>query len=492
MDNLSVAAIAGSAGAGLGALVVWLWLRNQATLAAERSRADARVELATAGERLVAAEQDLGELRRALEALKLQAEGWREALDAVRDERAQLGERAARIPGLEAELAGLRSELAASRQEGLRLSTELAESAAQLAGERQQAEEKLRVLQEARVALADQFTNLANQILEEKSKRFTEQNQVNLGQLLDPLRNRLVEFQARVEDVYVKESKDRSALAEQVRQLMALNQSLSQDARNLTDALKGSSKAQGNWGELILERVLESSGLRKGEEYVIQESHTREDGSRAQPDVIIHLPEARHLVVDAKVSLTAYEAFVSAEDDAQRQGALRRHLDSIRGHVRGLSERNYPELYSLNSLDFVLMFVPVEPAFMLAVTQDRELFMDAWQRNVLLVSPSTLLFVLRTVEHLWRQEAQSRNAQEIARRGAELYDRLVAFVADLEKLGERLKQAQDSYHEARDKLARNKGNVIRQAELLKQLGVKPSKNLPAGLVEGSGSEPGGS
>lgn len=264
---------------------------------------------------------------------------------------------------------------------------------------------------------------------------------------------------------------------------MTLNQSLSQDAKNLTQALKGSNKAQGNYGELVLERLLEASGLRKGEEYEAQVSHTREDGSRAQPDVVIRLPEDRSLVVDSKLSLVAYDESVSAEDDHERSAAISRHVASVRGHIKGLSDKNYHALYQLKSLDFVLMFIPIEPAFILAVTHDRDLFMEAWERNVLLVSPSTLMFVVRTVAHLWRQEAQSRNAQEIANRGAELYDRLCAFVADLEKLGDRLRQAQDSYNDAHAKLSTNKGNVIRQAEMLKKLGVKPSKALPRTIVE---------
>lgn len=364
--------------------------------------------------------------------------------------------------------------------------SQLMELTTKLDAERQQSQEKLSLLIEAKEALSNQFKSLASDILEEKSKRFAEQNQTSLGQLLDPLKLRLQEFQGKVELFYDAEGKQRSALSQQVTQLLDLNKTLSDDAKNLTLALKGSSKSQGNWGELILERVLEASGLRKGEEYDVQESHTRDDGSRAQPDVVIHLPEERHLIVDAKVSLSAYEEFVSAEDDINRAAALRRHLDSIRSHIKGLSERNYQALYGLKSLDFVLMFVPVEPAFMVGVTQDNKLFMDAWAKNVLLVSPSTLLFVVRTVAHLWRQEAQSKNAQEIAKRGAELYDRLSAFVADLEKVGDRLKQAQDSYSDAFAKLTTNKGNVIRQAEMLKELGIKPTKALPAALLEHAG------
>jgi DNA recombination protein RmuC len=354
-----------------------------------------------------------------------------------------------------------------------------------LEGERNLSQDKLALLLDAKQALTDQFKALANEIFEEKSKRFTEQNQTNLGALLDPLKTRINEFQAKIEDTYIKEGKDRTALGEQVRQLMELNQHLSEDAKNLTRALRGSSKAQGTWGEWILEKVLEGSGLRKGEEYVVQSSHTREDGTRALPDVILHLPEGRSLVIDSKVSLVAYEEFAITENELERTAAGKRHMESIKGHIKGLSGKNYQSLYSLNSLDFVLLFVPIEPAFMLAVASDRDLFMDAWNRNVLLVSPSTLLFVVRTVAHLWRQEAQSRNAQEIAKRGAELYDKFVGFVEDMNSLGSRLKQAQDHYDEAYGKLSSGRGNLVGQAQKLRQLGVKPSKCLAPALVEGA-------
>jgi DNA recombination protein RmuC len=365
------------------------------------------------------------------------------------------------------------------------LALEVAQLRNTLEAERSVSQEKLALLLDAKQALTDQFKALANEILEEKSKRFTEQNQTNLGALLDPLRLKITEFQTKIEDNYVKEGRDRSALGEQVRQLMELNQHLSEDAKNLTRALRGSSKAQGTWGEWILEKVLEASGLRKGEEYVVQSSHTREDGSRALPDVILHLPEGRSLVIDSKVSLVAYEEFAVTENEAERAAAGKRHMESIRGHIKGLSGKNYQTLYSLNSLDFVLLFVPIEPAFMLAVASDRDLFMDAWNRNVLLVSPSTLLFVVRTVAHLWRQEAQSRNAQEIAKRGAELYDKFVGFVEDMNSLGNRLKQAQNDYDDAFGKLANGRGNLVGQAQKLRQLGVKPSKSLAPALVEGA-------
>lgn len=384
--------------------------------------------------------------------------------------------KAERLPQVEGRLIESEQQLNA-------LNAQVATLTMQLTQERNQSNEKLALLQSAREELTHQFKNLANDILEEKSKRFSEQNQQSLCQLLDPLKTKLQEFQGKVEQVYVQEGKDRSALAEQVRQLMELNKTVSQEANNLTKALKGSNKSQGNWGELVLERVLEGSGLRKGEEYDVQESHTLPDGRRLQPDVVVHLPDDRHLVIDAKATLVAYEDYANAEDEKHRDAAFKRHLDAVRSHIKGLSDKNYQDLYGLKSLDFVLMFIPIEPAFMLAVTHDRDLFMDAWNKNVLLVSPSTLLFVVRTVANLWRQEAQTRNAQDIAKRGAELYDKLAGFVEDMESLGTRLNQAQKDYDGAINKLSTGRGNLIRQAEMLKKLGVKPSKSLPAPMVE---------
>jgi DNA recombination protein RmuC len=379
----------------------------------------------------------------------------------------------------------VQSRLEAKSHEAGALSVEVAQLRNTLEGERSASQEKLALLLDAKQSLTDQFKTLANEILEEKSKRFTEQNQSNLGALLDPLKLRINEFQSKIEDSYIKEGKDRAALGQQVRQLMELNQHLSEDAKSLTSALKGSSKTQGSWGELVLERVLEASGLRKGHEYVVQESHAREDGTRALPDVIIQLPEGRSLVVDSKVSLNAYEEFAGADNDGDRAAAGKRHLESVKGHIKGLSDKNYQALYSLKSLDFVLLFVPIEPAFMLAVTSNRDLFMDAYHRNVLLVSPSTLLFVVRTVAHLWRQEAQSRNAQEIAKRGADLYDKFVGFVADMDSLGNRLRQAQSDFDDAHGKLTSGRGNLVSQAQKLRQLGVKPNKSLEPALVEGA-------
>lgn len=454
--------------------------RIAAVLSEIKELSERRATLEAAAKRLPVLEEKVAQAESAHSAAQLQAADLREESGRINAE--LKGERQT-LEALRASGQIERTQCSAAENQVSKLTTELAEMAVRLTAEREQSNEKLTLLLQAKESMTDQFKNLASEILEEKSKRFSEQNQTSLGLLLDPLKLKIAEFQTKVEDVYVKEGKDRTALAEQVRQLMDLNQSLSQDAKNLTHALKGSSKTQGNWGELVLERVLEASGLRKGEEYDVQESYTRDDGSRAQPDVVIHLPEDRHLVVDAKVSLTAYEDLSTSEDESSREGATKRHMESVRAHMRGLSEKNYQTLYDLKSLDFVLMFVPIEPAFMLAVSNDRDIFMDAWQKNVLLVSPSTLLFVVRTVAHLWRQEAQSRNAQEIAKRGAELYDKFVGFVEDLELLGSRLNQAQKSYDAARGKLIDSRGNLIRQAEKLKELGVKPSKALSPALVE---------
>jgi len=420
---------------------------------------------------------------------------------------------ASRLGALEAELAASRNEVmaagtrldecagelrtnvearSAAEKEVARLTEQLKQLelqfAQQLKQQEQQAAEKLELLSAARVELSNQFKTLANDILEEKTKRFTEQNQKNLSQLLTPLSEKIKSFQQKVEEVYVQEGKDRSALSEQVRLLMGLNQQLSADTGNLTRALTTSSKAQGDLGEMILEKILESSGLRKDEEYFVQNSFRDEDARQARPDVIVKLPENKHLILDSKVSLTAYNDYVNAETDEARKAALARHMDSIRRHIKELAEKNYQSLHQLQSIDFVCMFVPIEGAFMAAISNDSELWGSSYERNVLLVSPSTLLFVVRTVAHLWRQERQKQNVADIVKRGAELYDKLVGFVEDLKSVGGGLDQANKSYGLALGKFSTGKGNVIRQAEMLKELGVKPKKNLPQELVEASAED----
>jgi DNA recombination protein RmuC len=467
-------------------------------LARSRTRAAVDAALAQAGQAgqvalAQAHERLLGHERRAT-ALQADVERGRGEAQAARDEvlrisasEAQKHQHAAslaeRVTHLEAQAREAMALLEARNAALQTVHADLAQARTRADADRASAQEKLQLLTDAKTALSDQFRTLATEILEEKSKRFAEQNQQNLGTLLDPLRTQLNEFKGKVEEVYVQEGKDRSALSEQVRQLMALNKTLSNDANNLTKALKGSAKTQGNWGELILERLLEASGLEKGRVYHVQVSQRDAEGNLQQPDVVIDLPQERKLVVDAKVSLLAYDRYASADADEERTLSVRHHLDSVRAHIKGLSNKNYQALYGVKSLDMVVMFVPIEPAFMLAVTHDEALFMEAWQKNVLLVSPSTLLFVVRTIAHLWRQEAQTRNAQDIARRGAELYDKLSVFVGDLQKVGMKLKDAQAAYDDAEKRLSTGKGNVIRQAQMLKELGVKSTKALPSALVD---------
>ena len=367
------------------------------------------------------------------------------------------------------------------RDQAAQLQAQNAKLAAELRSERENSQEKLAVLTSARKELSDQFEALANRILDEKAKKFTDQNETNLGNLLKPLKEKFGEFQTKVESLEKDGLTGRTELKSQIEQLRTLNERLSLDATNLVSALRGSSKTQGDWGEFVLESILESSGLRKGFQYRVQESFTREDRSRARLDVILDLPEGRHLVLDSKVSLNDYNDACSAADDALREAALGRHLAAVRNHIRELSQRNYHALYGLNSLDFVIMFVPIEPAFIAAIGRDNKLWQEAWDKNVLLVSPSTLLFVLRTVSHLWRQELQTKNVQDIVDRGRDLYDKLAAFAKDLTAVGTSLDAARSNYDEAYKKLAEGKGNVIRQAEMLKKLGVKPNKSLKQSL-----------
>ena len=357
----------------------------------------------------------------------------------------------------------------------------------ELAAERRQSADKLATLQQtaqdAKTVLSDQFKNLANEILEEKSKRFAEQNQQNLDILLKPLQEKLTDFRKQVDETYQSEARERFALKQEVEKLAGLNLRMTDETRALTNALKGESKTQGDWGELVLETILENSGLRKGEEYLVQDTQTISDGSRLQPDVVIRLPESKHLVIDSKVSITAYTRYIQADDDSIKTAELNSHVLSIKQHIQGLSAKNYQDLYGVGSIDFVLMFIPIEPAFLAAMRHAPDIYQEALKKNIVIVCPSTLLATVRTVAHLWRQEHQNRNAQEIARQCASLYDKFVGFVEDLDKVGQRLEQAQISYADAVGKLKTGRGNLIRTAENVKKLGVKPNKSLPSKLTD---------
>ncbi len=322
------------------------------------------------------------------------------------------------------------------------------------------------------------FMITANKLLEEKSRKFTLQNQENIDGILKPLKDKIIAFEQKVENYYGNENKDRATLKEQIRTLTNLNQQMNEETRNLTKALKGEAKTQGNWGELILERILEKSGLRKDYEYFTQSNFVRENGQRQLPDLIVHLPGKRHVIIDSKMSLTAYERFSSASDSLESQNALKEHLISVKKHVKELSVKNYQQIYELNSLDFVLMFIPLESAFSLAMQNDHNLFYRAFEQNVIIVSPMTLLATTRTISNVWQQENQNRFALEIARQGGRMYDKFVNFVADLEQVGNKISGVEDSYKQAMKKLTDGKGNLISRAAKLKDLGAKASKQLP--------------
>ncbi len=374
------------------------------------------------------------------------------------------------ITELTTQLEHIRAERDQAVQRAIRLEAELD-------SERKQVQHRIDSLNEAKEVLTNQFKNLANEILEDKTKKFTEQNAQQLDILLKPLQTKLTEFKEQVSNSYEKESRERFALKHEIERLANLNLKMSDEARSLTNALKGDSKIQGNWGELVLESILESSGLRKGEEYLVQDSHTQADGSRLQPDVIIKLPEGRHLVIDSKVSITAYARHTEAASTDEADKELLAHIQSIRQHIQGLSGKNYAGIADIASVDFVLMFIPIEPAFLSALKSAPNLYQEALSKNIVLVCPSTLMATLRTVAHLWRQDQQNKNAMEIARQCANLYDKFVGFVEDLEQIGKRLDQAQSSYHDAFNKLKTGKGNLIKAAEKVKELGVKPTKFL---------------
>jgi DNA recombination protein RmuC len=364
-----------------------------------------------------------------------------------------------------------------------RLNSQLRELEIRLEEQQKQAEEKLKLLIEAKEQLSEQFKNLANDIFEKNSRKFTEQNQVKLDAVMKPLGEKMKDFEKKVEDSYVKGAKERSSLVEQLKHLQELNQKLSKGADDLTKALKGDSKLQGNWGELVLERVLEASGMQKGREYLTQESFSTDQG-RYQPDVIINLPDGKTVIVDAKVSLTAYERYCSAENNSPQQAsALKEHLVSLKNHIKLLSSKNYQDLPELKLLDFVLIFIPIEPAFALALQADPELLFQASKLNITLVTPSTLLATLRTIAYVWRQEDQQRNASEIARLAGEMYNKFTGFVKDLDGIDNRIKQLHSSYDAARNKLVAGRGNLVITAGKIRDLGARTNKHLPEMLIE---------
>lgn len=435
MDNspiVIVATVAAVVAAAAAALVVWLVMRARMATAVREAESVMAAELARTQERLVL------------------LQGERQARENA-EHLAQEAERAAM---------GLRAELQA--QAALH-------------------DQKIALLQDAKVAMSDQFKSLANDILEEKTKRFAEQNQASLGQLLTPLRERMVEFKAKVEEIHLKDAEQQAALRQELLQLKDLNQKMTEEAHGLATALKGSVKKQGNWGELVLANVLDRSGLREGRDYKREQSFHTEEG-RKRPDVIISLPQNKHLVIDAKVSLNAYTRYVNAEEESERILALKDHVAAVSERVRELSNRSYFELPGLNSPEIVFMFVPVESAFVEALKADESLFQKAIEQNVLVATPTTLLTSLNIVRQLWRFEEQNANTADLIDRAAKIYRKLVSFLETMETLGRQIDSVKTSYDKAFGQLYLGRGNLVSQAKHFESLGVAPKSPIPEAIA----------
>ena len=467
--------IAGTIAAFVG-ILVGFWLRTASTKAEksilERRTQELTVELAAVRNELAQSQADSA-AKSGFESLAVEREKTIARLSEERD--------------------GLRGELQAKGQVESQSAARIGKLEAELKSEREGLAEKLALLESAKQTLAHQFEALAGEILEKKSKTFSEGSQKELGNLLTPLKTQIEEFRKKVEEAQTDSTKGVTRLETLVGTLGSLNQQLTEEARNLTTALRGSSKAQGDWGELIVRNLLEKAGLREGEQFRVQETFDAagngDDRQRkSRPDVIVHLPGSRHLVIDSKVSLNAYADSVNAATDDDRKVAVKRHLASMRGHIEELAGRRYHKLGGLDTPDFVVMFVPIEPAFLVALHEDEGLWRYAYEREVLLVGPTTLLFVIRIVDNLWQQELQARSVQDVMNRGAELYEKFVGFVSDLEAVGKSLRSADQSYGNAMKKLSEGRGNLIRQVEMLKGLGVRTGKALPRNLLDAAGVE----
>ena len=377
----------------------------------------------------------------------------------------------------------LRNDLKKIQKEKEELLLDNTRQDAELKNLKARLEENQKDIEKLQEKFTKEFENLANKILDEKSNKFTEQNKQNIENILNPLQEKIKLFEDKVEKTH-KESIDyHAALRQQIIGLKELNVQMSKEAVNLTKALKGDSKAQGNWGELVLERVLEKSGLEKDREYFVQESHVNNEGRRIMPDVVIHLPDNKRMIVDSKVSLTAYEQYINAEDEGIREQALKDHVNSLKRHVAQLSEKKYEDIYEIESPDFVLLFVPIEPAFAIALKHDGNIYNQAFERNIVIVTPATLLATLRTIDTMWNNEKQQRNAIEIARQAGALYDKFNGLLVDLIGIGKKIDASKSDYNAAMNKLVEGRGNLINSVEKLKKMGAKAKKSLPENILE---------
>ncbi|MFC3095786.1 DNA recombination protein RmuC [Alteromonas sediminis] len=393
-----------------------------------------------------------------------------------------LTEKAALLPEITRQRDNLQQALLEQQQAFAQLNARSEADKASFAQQAQANDEKLALMHATEKRLAEQFENLANRIFEQKSESFTKLNRTGMDALIGPLKEQLEAFKRQINDQSVREGQERASLKTEILSLKALNQRITEEAAALTMALKGDNKKQGNWGEVVLERILSESGLREGHEFNTQVSVTSDEGKQQQPDVVVHLPNDKDVVIDSKVSLSAYERYFNSDDEDERAVYLKEHVASLKNHIKGLSKKDYQSLPGLKTLDYVLMFVPVEPAFLLAIDNDPDLVGFALSQNIMLVSPTNLLVALRTINNIWQYEYQNQNAQKIATHGAKLYDKFTGFIADMEKLGKTIDTTQKHFDSAFNKLSQGRGNIVRQIEQFRELGVQPNKRLPNELV----------
>lgn len=395
----------------------------------------------------------------------------------------ELSAHAEKIKLLEQQSSELKNELQTERHKTETLTSAYSSAKTETENLQQRLAEQKNELSQLNQKFTTEFENVANRLLDEKSKKFTEQNRSNLDIILNPFKEKLKEFEQKVDQTYKAESTERITLKTEIKNLIDLNKQISEEANNLATALKGDNKQQGNWGEMVLEKILERSGLKENEEYRLEVATTNSDGEKIRPDAVIFLPDNKHIIVDSKVSLSAYNSCVNTSSEEDRNKFLKAHIESLRGHIKLLSGKNYQTANGLETPDFVLMFVPIESSFSLAVQGDAELFNFAWDKKIVIVSPSTLLATLRTIASIWKQERQTRNALDIAEEGGKLYDKFVGFYEDLVKVGKKMDDAKSDYSEAMKKLYDGTGNLVRRAEKMKELGAKTTKQLPPNIIE---------
>jgi len=467
----------------LGAGFVWLVLRRQKAQGVEQGRVELSSDIAVLQERL----SRMATLENKLTETEQLVKSTQHDLNTARE---SLSHSLAQATGLQAQYNQLKQDLNVEKTTRLfaesnvgTLTTQLATLQKEHDLQQDHAQEQLKLLVDAKQALSDQFKSLANDILEEKSKRFTEQNQNNIGQLLDPLRQRIVEFKNRVEEIHTHDTQQQATLKAELARLSELNRQMTEEAHSLTVAFKGQSKKQGNWGELVLANVLDRSGLRPNIDYKAEKNFQHESGQRQRPDVIVYLPQNKQLIIDAKVSLNAYTRYVNAEDDITRKQALNEHIKAISDRITELSDRAYYDLPGVNSPEMVFMFIPVESAFVEAVKADETLFQKALEKNVLVATPTTLLTSLNIVRQLWRFEEQNAHTAELADRAGKVYKKLISFLSSMEALGNQLDNAKTSFEKAMGQLYTGRDNLLKQAGQFEALGVSIQAQLPEKLVE---------